>query len=81
MRSELAKRYFHIEKTNCLILRLKNDPSLRLICGFEKGPELAPGRPAATLLRLDITRNIGLPQMSRRQFSKIPPAVSVSGEK
>lgn len=38
IRSELAKRYFHIEKTKDLIERLKNDPNLRLLCGFKKVP-------------------------------------------
>jgi hypothetical protein len=56
MRSELAKRYFHIEKTNCLILRLKNDPSLRLICGFEKVPGKATfSRNFAYLAGLELT--------------------------
>lgn len=35
---ELAKRFFHIDKTSDLIERLKNDPNLRLICGFKKVP-------------------------------------------
>jgi hypothetical protein len=38
-RGELAKRYFDIEKTSDLILRLKNDPNLRMLCAFEKVPD------------------------------------------
>lgn len=38
VKCELAKRYFHIEKTKDLILRLKNDPNLRIICGFKDVP-------------------------------------------
>ena len=40
-RSELAKRYFDIEKTGSLITRLQSDPNLRLLCGFEKVPDKA----------------------------------------
>jgi IS5 family transposase len=38
-RSELAKRYFDIEKTSGLITRVKSDPNLRVLCGFEKVPD------------------------------------------
>ena len=38
MRSIWAKSYFGINKTSDLINRLKNDPNLRLLCGFEKVP-------------------------------------------
>jgi hypothetical protein len=37
-RGELAKRYFDIEKTSGLIIRLKNDPNLRTLCAFKKIP-------------------------------------------
>ena len=38
MRSMWAKNYFSIDKTSDLITRLKNDPNLRLLCGFKKVP-------------------------------------------
>jgi transposase len=38
IRSALAKHYFGIERTKQLIQRLKADPNLRLLCGFEKVP-------------------------------------------
>jgi len=38
LRSQFAKNYFQIETTTKLIERLKADPNLRLICGFEKVP-------------------------------------------
>jgi hypothetical protein len=38
LRSQFAKNYFQIETTAKLIERLKADPNLRLICGFEKVP-------------------------------------------
>jgi hypothetical protein len=37
-RCEPAKRYFDIEKTSNLITRLKGDPNLRLLRGFQKVP-------------------------------------------
>ena len=37
-RSQLAKNYFQITTTRMLIERLKADPNLRLLCGFEKVP-------------------------------------------
>jgi hypothetical protein len=37
-RCEMAKRYFHIEKTKDLIQRLKGEPNLRLLCGCGKVP-------------------------------------------
>jgi hypothetical protein len=39
LRRELAKRYFDIEKTGNLISRLKGDPNLRLLCGFQNVPD------------------------------------------
>jgi transposase len=38
IRSALAKHYFGIEQTKQLILRLKADPNLRILCGFAKVP-------------------------------------------
>ena len=38
LRSMYAKSFFSIEKTSKLIERLKADPNLRLLCGFEKVP-------------------------------------------
>jgi transposase len=38
IRSALAKQYFGIEQTKQLILRLKTDSALRLICGFKRVP-------------------------------------------
>jgi len=38
LRSQFAKNFFQIETTTKLIERLKADPNLRLICGFEKVP-------------------------------------------
>ena len=38
LRSQFAKNYFQIETTTKMIERLKADPNLRLICGFEKVP-------------------------------------------
>jgi len=38
LRSMYAKSFFNIEKTSRLIERLKADPNLRLLCGFEKVP-------------------------------------------
>jgi hypothetical protein len=38
-RRELAKQYFDIEKTGNLISRLKGDPNLRLLCGFQNVPD------------------------------------------
>jgi transposase len=38
IRSALAKQYFGIEQTKQLIVRLKADPNLRLLCGFRKVP-------------------------------------------
>ena len=38
LRSMFAKSFFNIEKTGSLIQRLKSDPNLRLLCGFEKVP-------------------------------------------
>jgi transposase len=38
IRSALAKHYFGIEQTKQLILRLKADPNLRMLCGFKKVP-------------------------------------------
>jgi transposase len=38
IRSALAKHYFGIEKTKQLLLRLKADPNLRMLCGFTKVP-------------------------------------------
>jgi hypothetical protein len=38
IRSNLAKSFFKIEKTSAFIQRLKGDPNLRKLCGFEKVP-------------------------------------------
>jgi len=37
----LAKSFFGIEKTRSFIQRLKSDPNLRLLCGFDKVPSEA----------------------------------------
>jgi transposase len=37
-RSQLAKSVFGIEKTSHLLQRLKGEPNLRLLCGFDKVP-------------------------------------------
>ncbi|WP_411045213.1 transposase [Treponema sp. TIM-1] len=41
IRSFLAKEYFGIPKTSQLIQRLKGEPNLRLLCGFEQVPSKA----------------------------------------
>jgi hypothetical protein len=38
VRCSFAKRFFKIEKTSALIQRLKSDPNLRKLCGFDKVP-------------------------------------------
>lgn len=38
IRGMVAKSFFGIEKTNQLIQRLKGEPNLRLLCGFERVP-------------------------------------------
>ena len=38
LRSQLAKSFFQISTTTMLIERLKSDPNLRLLCGFNKVP-------------------------------------------
>ena len=38
MRSMWAKSFFGIDKTSELIVRLKSDPNLRILCGFKKVP-------------------------------------------
>jgi hypothetical protein len=40
-RGELAKRYFHIEKTKDLIQRLRGEPNLRCLCGCQTVPSEA----------------------------------------
>ena len=39
IRSMWAMRYFRIEKVSTLIQRLKGEPNLRLLCGFDKVPD------------------------------------------
>ena len=39
IRSMLAKSFFGIDKTSAFIERLKSDPNLRLLCGFDKVPD------------------------------------------
>ena len=39
VRSMLAKSFLGIEKTSSFIQRLKSDPNLRLLCGFNKVPD------------------------------------------
>ena len=39
IRSMLAKSFFGIDKTSAFIVRLKSDPNLRLLCGFDKVPD------------------------------------------
>jgi len=41
IRSMLAKSFFGIDKTSGLIERLKSDPNLRLLCGFEQVADAA----------------------------------------
>jgi hypothetical protein len=41
IRSMLGKMFFGIDKTRCFIQRLRTDPNLRLLCGFEKVPNAA----------------------------------------
>jgi transposase len=58
IRGELAKRHFHIDKTKDLIERLKNDPNLRLLCGFRKVPHKSSfSRALAVLSELPIFDN------------------------
>jgi hypothetical protein len=39
IRSMLGKSFFGVEKTSGFIQRLKGEPNLRLLCGFEKVPD------------------------------------------
>ena len=39
IRSMLGKMFFGVEKTSNFIQRLKGEPNLRLLCGFEKVPD------------------------------------------
>jgi len=39
IRSMLGKSFFSIDKTRSFIERLRNDPNLRLLCGFDKVPD------------------------------------------
>jgi transposase len=41
LQGALAKNYFGIDKTSSLIQRLKGEPNLRLLCGFDKVPSEA----------------------------------------
>ncbi|MDR1179713.1 MAG: transposase [Spirochaetales bacterium] len=41
IRSILAKAYFGVDKTCALIQRLKGEPNLRLLCGFDRVPSEA----------------------------------------
>jgi len=41
IRSMLAKSFFGIDKTSSFIERLKSDPNLRLLCGFDQVPDAA----------------------------------------
>jgi hypothetical protein len=52
LRGALAKSHFHISKTKDLITRLKSDPNLRKICGFQAVPGKATFSGSFTFLAL-----------------------------
>jgi len=70
LRSQFAKNYFQIETTTKLIERLKADPNLRLICGFEKVPGRSSFSRAFEYLSLIVKLDDILGEFAKEEFKE-----------